>query len=127
MDLSSLNASLNVLCNKITKYLDNVPQIGQANYEQQQDIKYISDNYNNIVFIYSELLNLITETQYFISQCKKVCKMLSNNTSLEKQQKEKIKAAIEVIEEQSKPLYNERERLKTLEMFYRSIYTRRDF
>ena len=37
------------------------------------------------------------------------------------------KTAMEMIEEESKPLYNERERLKTIEMFYRSIYSQRSF
>lgn len=127
MDLSSLNNTLNTLIKKIDGYLDSVPDIEFADYQQQMDTVYISNQYNRIVYEYSNLLRLITETQYFISQCKKAIKLLSSNTILEKQQKDRIKAAIDMIEEESKPLYNERERLKTIEMFYRTIYTHKDF
>jgi uncharacterized protein YdaL len=127
MDLSSLNQSLNILSNKIKSYLDNPVNIEFANYEQQRDVVYVSNKYNEIVHYYSDLLSLITETQYFISQCKKVSRLLSSNTSLEKAQKDKIKTAISIIEEISVPLYNEKERLKTIEMMYRAIYNQKDF
>ena len=127
MDLSSLNNTLNTLIKKIDGYLDSVPDIEFADYKQQMDTVYISNQYNRIVYEYSNLLRLITETQYFISQCKKAIKMIASNTALEKQQKDRIKSAIDIIEEESKPLYNERERLKTIEMFYRSIYSHKDF
>ena len=127
MDLSSLNNTLNTLIKKIDGYLDSVQEIEFADYKQQMDTIYISNQYNRIVYEYSNLLRLITETQYFISQCKKAIKLLSNNTVLEKQQKDRIKAAIDMIEEESKPLYNERDRLKVIEMFYRTIYTHKDF
>lgn len=127
MDLSSLNQSLNVLQNKINNYLDKVPTIAFASFEQQMDQIYVSNKYNEIVEIYSNLLNLITEVQYFISQCKKISKLLPNNSNLEKAQQNKIKTAIDLIEIISQPLYNEKERLKTIEMFYRNLYTRKDF
>lgn len=127
MDLSSINNSINNLLNKIKTYLETTPRINEANYEQQQDIVYITNQYNNIVQEYSKLLDLITEVQYFISQCKKVIRLLSDNTSLEKAQKAKVKMAIDLITEAAEPLSNEKERLKVLEMFYRSVYTRREF
>lgn len=127
MDLSSLNKSLNVITNKITTYLDNTPQIGFADFEHQQDTIYISNKYDEIVMHYSNLLNLITEIQYFISQCKKVIRLISDNNSLAQSQKAKIKTAIDLVEEASQPLFNEKERLKTIEMFYRNLYTRKDF
>jgi len=127
MDLSSLNNTLNTLIKKIDGYLDSVPDIEFADYQKQMDTVYISNQYNRIVYEYSNLLRLITETQYFTSQCKKAIKLLSNNTVLEKQQKDRIKTAIDMIEEESKPLYNERERLKTIEMFYRTIYSQKNF
>ena len=127
MDLTSLNNTLNVLSNKIKVYLDNVPQIEFAPYEKQMDTIFISNKYNEIVELYSSLLNLITECSYFISQCKKIIKLIAGNTSLEQSQKAKIKAAIDLIEIQIEPLYNEKERLKTVEMFYRNIYTQKDF
>ena len=127
MDLSSLNNTLNTLIKKIDGYLDSAPDIEFADYQQQMDTVYISNQYNRIVYEYSNLLRLITETQYFISQCKKAIKLLSSNTILEKQQKDRIKAAIDMIEEESKPLYNERDRLKVIEMFYRTIYSQKNF
>lgn len=127
MDLSSLNQSLNVLSNKIKTYLDNTPNIEFAPYEKQMDTIFISNKYDEIVETYSYLLNLITEVQFFISQCKKVIKLIAGNTSLEQSQKAKIKTAIDLIEIQAEPLYNEKERLKTIEMFYRNIYMRREF
>ena len=127
MDLSSLNNTLNVLIKKVDGYLDNTPKIEMADFNKQQDTVFISNQFNIIVYEYSRLLELITEVQYFSSQCKKAMKLLSNNTSLEKQQKDRIKSALDIIEEESKPLYNEKERLKTIEMFYRTIYTHKDF
>ena len=127
MDLSSLNQSLNVITNKITTYLDNKPKIDFADFEHQQDVIYISNKYNEIVTAYSYLLDLITEIHYFISQCKKVNRLISGNTSLETSQKAKIKTAISLVEEQAEPLNYERDRLKTIEMFYRNLYTRKDF
>ena len=127
MDLSSLNNTLNTLIKKIDGYLDSIPEIDFADYKQQQDTIYISNQYNRIVYEYSNLLRLITEVQYFVSQCKKAIKLLSSNTVLEKQQKDRIKAAVDMIEEESKPLYNERDRLKVIEMFYTTIYTHKDF
>ena len=127
MDLSSLNNTLNTLIKKIDGYLDSIPEIDFADYKQQQDTIYISNQYNRIVYEYSNLLRLITEIQYFVSQCKKATKLLSSNTILEKQQKDRIKAAVDMIEEESKPLYNERDRLKVIEMFYRTIYSRREY
>ena len=98
-----------------------------APYEKQLDTIFVSNNYNKIVNEYSNVLNIITESQYFISQCKKAIRLIGDSNALAKQQKAQIKAAIDIIEEQLVPLYNEKERLKTIEMFYRNIYTRREF
>ncbi len=127
MDLSSINSTLNMLSGKIKDYLENTPRIDFATYEQQQDIRYISNKYNEIVQLYSNLLDLLTEIDYFTSLCKKAIKLLNGNTSLEQAQKGKIKAVVELIKTLSEPLFTEKERLKTIEMFYRNIYTRRDF
>lgn len=127
MDLSSVNETLNKLSGDIRKYLDNPPRIDGATYDQQQDIKYILNKYNEIVQLYSDLLDLLREVDYFISLCKKGIKLLSGTSELEQAQKGKLKGAIDLIKELSNPLYTEKERLKTIEMFYRSICTRRDF
>ena len=104
---------------KILRFCKKVPLLNR--------LEGIAKKYNEIVETYSYLLNLITEVQFFISQCKKVIKLIAGNTSLEQSQKAKIKTAIDLIEIQAEPLYNEKERLKTIEMFYRNIYTRREF
>lgn len=127
MDLSSVNETLNKLSGDIRKYLDNPPKIDGANYDQQQDIKYILNKYNEIVQLYSDLLDLLREVDYFISLCKKGIKLISGNSELEQAQKGKLKGAIDLIKELSNPLYTEKERLKTIEMFYRSICQRRDY
>ena len=127
IDLTSINIALTNISKKISEYLNNIPKIEFADYNKQQDIQYISNKYNEIVQYYSNLLNLIIEVQYFISQCKKLIRLISDNSSLEKNQKTKLKIAIDTIEELSQPLYNEKERLKTIEMMYRAIYSRRDF
>lgn len=127
MDLSSVNETLNKLSGDIRKYLDNPPRIDGANYEQQQDIKYILNKYNEIVQLYSDLLDLLREVDYFISLCKKGIKLLSGTSELEQAQKGKLKGAIDLIKELSNPLYTEKERLKTIEMFYRGICQRRDY
>lgn len=127
IDLTSINIALTNISKKISEYLNNIPKIDFADYDKQQDIKYISNKYNEIVQYYSNLLNLIIEVQYFISQCKKLIRLISDNSSLEKNQKTKLKIAIDTIEELSQPLYTEKERLKTIEMFYRNLYTRKDF
>lgn len=127
IDLTSINIALTNISKKISEYLNNIPKIEFADYNKQQDIQYISNKYNEIVQYYSNLLNLIIEVQYFISQCKKLIRLISDNSSLEKNQKAKLKIAIDTIEELSQPLYTEKERLKTIEMFYRNLYTRKDF
>jgi hypothetical protein len=127
MDLTSINAALNAVNSKITNYLDKPAKFDFAPYEKQLDTIFISNCYNNIVNEYSNVLNIITEAQYFISQCKKAIRLIGDSNALAKQQKAQVKTAIDIIEEQLVPLYNEKERLKTIEMFYRNIYTRRDF
>ena len=127
MDLSSVNETLNKLSGDIRKYLDNPPRIDGANYDQQQDIKYILNKYNEIVQLYSDLLDLLREVDYFISLCKKGIKLLSGTSELEQAQKGKLKGAIDLIKELSNPLYTEKERLKVYEMFYRGICQRRDY
>ena len=117
MDLTSINAALNAVNSKITNYLDKPAKFDFAPYEKQLDTIFISNCYNNI----------ITEAQYFISQCKKAIRLIGDSNALAKQQKAQVKTAIDIIEEQLVPLYNEKERLKTIEMFYRNIYTRKDF
>ena len=127
MDLTSINVALNNVNNKINSYLDKPVRFDSAPYEKQLDTIFVSNNYNKIVNEYSNVLNIITEAQYFISQCKKAIRLIGDSSALAKQQKAQIKTAIDIIEEQLVPLFNEKERLKTIEMFYRNIYTRRDF
>ena len=127
MDLTSINVALNNVNNKINSYLDKPVRFESAPYEKQLDTIFVSNNYNKIVNEYSNVLNIITEAQYFISQCKKAIRLIGDSNALAKQQKAQIKTAIDIIEEQLVPLFNEKERLKTIEMFYRNIYTRRDF
>lgn len=127
MELKSLNDALNTITKKIKYYLDNPVTIEFAPYEKQQNVKFISDKYNEIVEDYSNLLYLIEDAQYFISQCKKLLRLLSNNTALEISQKDKIKTAITIVEESLVPIFTEKERLKTIEMMYRAIYNQKDF
>ena len=127
MDLTSINVALNNVNNKINSYLDKPVRFESAPYEKQLDTIFVSNNYNKIVNEYSNVLNIITEAQYFISQCKKAIRLIGDSNALAKQQKAQIKTAIDIIEEQLVPLYNEKERLKSIEMFYRNIYTRREF
>jgi len=127
MNLSDANAVVNKLSEDIRKYLDNPPKIEGATYEQQQDIKYILDKYNEVVQLYSNLLDLQREVDYFISLCKKGIKLIPGNSELELAQKGKLKSFVDLMKELSNPLSIEKERLKTIEMFYRSICQRRDF
>lgn len=127
MDLTSVNATLNKLSTEIKYYLDHPPYIEGATYEQQQDIKYILNKYNDIVQMYGDLVTLQRDIEYFISLCKKGIRLLSGQTELEKAQKQKLKSALDLIKELAAPLYTEEKRLKTIEMFYRSVCTRRDF
>lgn len=127
MNLSSLNTALNDLSNKITKYLDNTPRIEFATYEQTLDTKYITNQYSKIVNVYSGILDLIREEEYFISQCRKGLRLLSENTNLEREQRSKLKTTIDLVTEISTPLYTEEKRLKTIEMYYRNLYSRKDF
>jgi len=66
---------------------------------------------------------LITEVQYYISECKKFTKF-AGATELERKAKDQVRAFITILDELSEPLYNEKERLKTIEMFYRNLYNR---
>ena len=127
MDLSSVNNTLNKLSGDIKNYLDNPPRIEGATYEQQQDIKYILDKYNEIVQLYGDLVSLQREIDYFISLCKKGIKLISGNSELEQAQKNKLKGAIDLIKELANPLYTEEKRLKVIEMFFRGICTRREY
>ena len=127
MDLSSVNETLNKLSGDIRRYLDNPPRIDGATYDQQQDIKYILNKYNEIVQLYSDLLDLQREVDYFISLCKKGIKLLSGTSELEQAQKNKLKGAIDLMKEISSPLSTEEKRLKVIEMFYRGICTRREY
>ena len=63
MDLSPINNSLNNISKKIDNYLNNKVDVISADFNQQQDIKYISDNYNKAVQDYSDLLKLITTSK----------------------------------------------------------------
>ena len=127
MDLSSLNNAMNTLINRTQTYLDNLPELNFATYEQQLDIPYVSNQYSRIVELYSNLLKLITEVQFFTSQCSKIAKLLSGNSNLERAQQAKVKSALSLVKEVASPLETERDRLKTIEMFYRALYTKRDF
>lgn len=126
MDLSSLNNAMNTLINRTQTYLDNLPELNFATYEQQLDIPYVSNQYSRIVELYSNLLKLQTDIQYFISQCNKIVKLMPGNTTLEKTQINKVKTAISLVKEVAEPLDIERDRLKTVEMFYRSLFNRKD-
>ena len=57
MDLSSLNNAMNTLINRTQTYLDNLPELNFATYEQQLDIPYVSNQYSRIVELYSNLLS----------------------------------------------------------------------
>ena len=126
MDLSSLNNAMNTLINRTQTYLDNLPELNFATYEQQLDVPYVSNQYSRIVELYSNLLKLQTDIQYFISQCNKIVKLMPGNTTLEKAQINKVKTAISLVKEVAEPLDIERDRLKTVEMFYRSLFNRKD-
>ena len=127
MDLSSVNSTLNKLSGDIKRYLDNPPKMNGADYQQMQDPKYMQNQYNEVVQRFGDLLDLIREIEYFISLCRKGIKLLSGNSELEQAQKSKLKGAIDLIKELSNPLYTEKERIKTFEMFYRGLSNKRDF
>jgi CRISPR/Cas system CSM-associated protein Csm2 small subunit len=123
MDLNILNKKLNDIANKIRTYLNNPYEHKPADFSEQQNGVYISNEYDRIVAGYSDLLRLITEVQFNISECKKFIRF-AGATDLERRAKEQVKEFVKVLEELIEPLYNEKERLKTIEMFYRNLYNR---
>ena len=124
MDLNLLNRKLNEIANKIKTYLSNPYEHKPADFQQQQNGVYIANEYDRVVAGYSDLLRLITEVQFYESECKKYLKFTPENTALEKKSKEQVRNFLNSIVDFTEPLYNEKERLKTIEMFYRNLYNR---
>lgn len=122
--VSTISSKINELNKKVDSYLKEPFEVAPADFKMQQNGVFIADEYNRVVVAYSDLLKLITETQYLISQSKKCITLMTCNTTLERNNKIKLENGIKLIETISEPLHNEKERLKTVEMFYRNLYNR---
>ena len=123
MESNLQSNKLNEITTKIKTYLSNPYEHKPADFSNQQNGVYIANEYDRIVTGYSDLLRLITEVQFYISECKKFVRF-AGTTDLERKSKEQVKEFIKILEELTEPLYNEKERLKTIEMFYRNLYNR---
>lgn len=117
----------NEIKNEVEGCLKNTKKYELLSYERLQNIEILTNQYRDIVQDYSDLLNIITDVEFFVSRCNKILSLIAGNTNEELNKKNKIKSAKIILENYLRPLEVERERVKTVEMFYRSLYTRRNF
>lgn len=126
-DLKTIQDMYNRLKDRVEGYLNDKPQPIYLDFNQQQDITLVSNMYSHIVQTYSDFLLLYSDIQFFITRCKKLLAQLPNNTKTDQAVRSKVKAIMDLTYIYVDPMETERERLKTAEMFYRSICNRRDY
>lgn len=120
--MNDLAQTTQKLVDEITNYLDNLPEIKTLEYSETKDIPLIHKEYSNIMVIINKLSKLIIKTQYFISKMEIALNSLSNNTIVESKQKTEIKQCIYYVQNISKPLYEEKERLTKSYFYFEKMY-----
>lgn len=120
--MNELAQTTQKLVDEITNYLDNLPEIHTLDYSQTKDIPLIHKEYSNIMIIVNQLSKLIIKAQYFISKMEIALNSLSNNTVIESKQKTEIKQCIYYVQNISKPLYEEKERLTKSYFYFEKMY-----
>lgn len=120
--MKSLAQTTQDLVDEITNYLENIPEIRVLDYSETKDMPLIHKEYSNIMVLINKLSKLIIKSQLFISKMEIAMNSLSNNTMIESKQKTEIKQCIYYIQNISKPLYEERERLTKSYYYYDKMY-----
>lgn len=120
--MNNLAQTTQKLVDEITNYLDNIPEIHTLDYSQTKDIPLIHKEYSNIMVIINKLSKLIIKSQYFISKMEIAMNSLSNNTIIESKQKTEMKQCIYYVQNISKPLYEEKERLTKSYFYFEKMY-----
>ena len=120
--MKSLAQTTQDLVDEITSYLENLPEIRVLDYSETKDIPLIHQEYSNIMVMVNKLSKLIIKSQLFISKMEIAMNSLSENTTIESRQKTELKQCIYYIQNISKPLYEERERLTKSYYYYDKMY-----
>lgn len=120
--MNDLAQTTQKLVDEITNYLDNIPEIHTLDYSQTKDIPLIHKEYSNIMVIINKLSKLIIKSQYFISKMEIAMNSLSSSTIIENKQKTEIKQCIYYVQNISKPLYEEKERLTKSYFYFEKMY-----
>lgn len=110
------------LVDEIDTHLKSVPVFNLLEGADAYDIELVRKRYNLVLSYNSNLNDLIIKSEHFQSIMRVTIKKLSDSIASERNTKIQIKEAISIIEEISKPLYTEKEKIDRLLRYFERAF-----
>lgn len=110
------------LVDEIDSHLKNVPEFHLLEGADAYDIELVRKRYNIVLAYNSNLNDLIIKSEHFQSIMKVTIKKLSDNIVAERNTKIQIKEAVSIVEEISKPLYTEKDKIDRLLRYFERAF-----
>ena len=120
--MDNLAVTTQRLVDEIDTHLKNIKQFELLEGPDAYDVELVRKRYNIVLTYNSNLNDLIIKSEHFQSIMKVTIKKLSDNIVAERNTKAQIKEAVSIVEEISKPLYTEKEKLDRLLRYFERAF-----
>lgn len=121
MEITSLKTAIKERLDDIDNYMNNLPNLKVLTYDQQHNKELVNREYSRIIDLGTELNRIIMASEYLQSKITEAISILSNNLEIEIQQKNMLRKSLDILQNRTKPLYNERPNYTKLEIFYQRL------
>lgn len=122
MEITSLKAAIKSRLDEIDNYMNNLPSLKVLTWNQQSNKELVGKEYSRIVDLGTDLNRIIMASEYLQSKILEAISVLNSNLELEVQQKNMLRKSLDILQNRTKPLYNERPNYTKLEIFYQRLY-----
>lgn len=122
MELTSIKTAIKERLDEIDNYMNNLPNLKVLDWDKQHNKEAVGKEYSRIIDLGTELNRIIMASEYLQSKIAEAISILNNNLEIEIQQKNMLRKSLDILQNRTKPLYNERPNYTKLEIFYQRLY-----
>jgi len=118
----NLSVTTQKLVDEINEFFNKIPEFHLLEGPDAYDMELVRTRYNTVLIYNTKLSDLIVKSEHFQSLMKVSIKRLSDNTTVERNTKIQIKEAVSIVEEISKPLYTEKDKMDRLLRYFERAF-----
>ena len=124
MEINSVKQAIKERLNDIDNFMSNLPEIVILKGNDRNNLDKVNLEYARILELDHNLRRLIMASEYLQAIIAEAISILSNNLEIEIRQKNMLRKSLDILQNRTKPLYNELSNYSNKIFYYQDLQRR---